>query len=160
MIYSYAYITPLGPLGIAAVNDTVYQISRPEVLPGLRQETKTILAAYRQLTEYLRGWRKSFDLNFDLNGPSFFNDVWRALLKIPYGETVTYLELAAMLGQPEAYRAVGAAANRNPLPIIVPCHRLVGGRNVKPKYVLGLSAKAALLDIEKNFKSKFAAAAG
>lgn len=155
MIYSYAYTTPLGPLGIAAVNDTVYQICRPEILPGSRQETKIILAAYRQITEYLKGWRKSFDLNFNLSGPPFFIDVWRALQKIPYGETVNYLEFAALLGQPDAYHAVGAAANRNPLPIIVPCHRLVGGRNAKSKYVLGLPTKAKLLELEKNFKAKF-----
>ncbi|MBU3739977.1 MAG: methylated-DNA--[protein]-cysteine S-methyltransferase [Rhodoferax sp.] len=105
--------------------------------------------AAAQLTDYLAGRRERFELPLSLAGGSpFQQSVWRALLRIPYGQTRSYGELAADLGQARAARAVGAAVGRNPLGIIVPCHRVVGTRGALTGYAGGLDRKIALLQLE------------
>ena len=102
----------------------------------------------RQLDEYFSGQRKSFDLPISLSGTEFQRRVWAALQEIPYGETRTYQELAHFIGQPTACRAVGLANGKNPIGIIVPCHRVIGSTGSLTGYGGGLDRKQALLDSE------------
>ena len=116
----------------------------PSLLTGeiLRQ-------AEMQLLEYLSGARRQFDLPFDLRGTAFQRMVWEAVAAIPYGETMTYGAIAARLGKPSAARAVGAANGANPLPIFVPCHRVLGADGSLTGYGGGLPIKRALLELEQ-----------
>src|SRR5579875_1082238 len=102
----------------------------------------------QQLREYFAGERKAFGLPLDLRGTSFQKQVWAALLAIPYGETRSYGELARQLGNPAATRAIGAANGRNPLSIVVPCHRVVGSLGKLTGFAGGLEAKSHLLALE------------
>lgn len=106
------------------------------------------MQAIRQLNEYFTGRRKSFDLPLAPEGTEFQKRVWKALSAIPYGETRTYGEIAALAGNPKASRAVGLANNKNPIGIIVPCHRVVGADGKLTGYAGGLKAKEWLLDLE------------
>ena len=111
-----------------------------------------LLETERQLKEYFQGKRKSFSLKLDLMGTKFQNDVWQALLAIPFGETRSYGQLAGQLGNPRATRAVGAANGRNPIPIVVPCHRVIGASGELTGFGGGLKTKAHLLELESNQK--------
>jgi methylated-DNA-[protein]-cysteine S-methyltransferase len=102
----------------------------------------------RQLNEYFEGKRRSFSLALDMKGTRFQNDVWEALLAIPFGETRSYGQLAKQLGNPKATRAVGAANGRNPISIIVPCHRVIGSSGRLTGFTGGLDTKAHLLELE------------
>jgi methylated-DNA-[protein]-cysteine S-methyltransferase len=105
--------------------------------------------ALAQLAEYFAGQRREFDVPLDLRGTSFQQRVWRAVLAVPYGETSTYGQIAAAIGKPAAARAVGAANGANPLPPIVPCHRLIGAGGALHGYGGGLATKARLLALER-----------
>ena len=102
----------------------------------------------RQLDDYFAGRRRVFDLPLAFNGTDFQKQVWQALLAIPFGETRTYGQLAAQLGNPSASRAVGAANGKNPISIIAPCHRVIGGNGKLTGFAGGLEAKAYLLGLE------------
>lgn len=102
---------------------------------------------FTQFSEYFEGTRRDFTLPLCLNGRAFEMRVWKVLLQIPYGETRSYGEIAAACGNPKTARAVGQAVHRNPLPIIVPCHRVVGALNLGG-YAGGLDAKRFLLRLE------------
>jgi len=102
----------------------------------------------RQLKEYFAGRRKSFSLKLDMRGTEFQNNVWEALLAIPFGETRSYGQLAKQLGNPKATRAVGAANGRNPISIVVPCHRVIGSSGKLTGFAGGLNTKAYLLELE------------
>jgi methylated-DNA-[protein]-cysteine S-methyltransferase len=104
--------------------------------------------AARQFNEYFDGRRTSFDLRLDMRGTPFQVRVWKALLEIPFGETCSYGQLAARIGAPKAVRAVGAANGRNQLPIVVPCHRVIGADGSLHGFTGGLHLKQALLDLE------------
>ena len=105
--------------------------------------------AAAQLNEFFSGQRQSFDLPLDLtNGTAFQQAVWQALLAIPFGQTTSYGELARRIGRPKAVRALGAAVGRNPIGIIVPCHRVIGADGSLTGYAGGLDRKTALLRIE------------
>lgn len=104
--------------------------------------------AIRQLTEYFDGKRQSFDLPLDPAGTDFQQEVWQALLEIPYGETRSYGGLAGAIGRPKAVRAVGAANGRNPIPIVIPCHRVIGADGSLTGFGGGLEIKRRLLDLE------------
>ncbi|NTW91343.1 MAG: methylated-DNA--[protein]-cysteine S-methyltransferase [Erysipelotrichaceae bacterium] len=106
----------------------------------------------KQLTEYEKGTRKIFNLPLHLIGTEFQKQVWNALLEIPYGETRSYQEIAIRIGKPKALRAVGGACNRNPIGIIVPCHRVIGKNGSLTGYAGGLSYKELLLNHEKDGK--------
>jgi methylated-DNA-[protein]-cysteine S-methyltransferase len=99
----------------------------------------------RQLGEYFAGTRTHFNLPLEARGSEFERKVWRALKKIPYGKTKSYLDLAKAIGSPKACRAVGAANSRNPLPIVVPCHRVIGANGKLTGFAGGLEKKATLL---------------
>jgi len=106
--------------------------------------------ATRQLEAYFSGKLESFDLKLAPEGTEFQKSVWKALCKIPYGETRTYKDIAASVGKPKAYRSVGLANNRNPIAIIVPCHRVIGSNGKLTGYASGLDVKAFLLKLEEN----------
>jgi len=108
-----------------------------------------LVAARRQLEEYFAGQRRHFDLPLAPRGTAFQREVWQALTAIPYGATTSYGALAASLGRPSASRAVGAANGRNPLGIIVPCHRVIGSAGALTGYAGGLERKQALLALER-----------
>ncbi len=105
-----------------------------------------------QLKEYFAGTRQTFELPLNPGGTGFMKMVWKELQKIPYGETVSYKDIAAALNSPGAARAVGMANNRNPLPILIPCHRVVGKNGALTGYRGGLDMKRALLDLERSVK--------
>ncbi len=105
-------------------------------------------SAEQQLREYFKGERTRFDLPLDLRGTPFQREVWQALLAIPFGERKTYGQIASQLGKPHATRAVGAANGRNPVSIIVPCHRVVGSSGTLTGFAGGMIAKAYLLNLE------------
>lgn len=107
-----------------------------------------LLETQRQLEEYFAGTRKTFTLDLDFMGTDFQKSVWNALLQIPFGETRTYGEIAKQLGNVKATRAVGAANGKNPIPIIAPCHRVIGATGDLTGFGGGLERKARLLDLE------------
>jgi methylated-DNA-[protein]-cysteine S-methyltransferase len=109
----------------------------------------------RQLNEYFSGKRRDFSLDLDMRGTKFQNDVWQALLAIPFGETRSYGQLAKQLGNENATRAVGAANGRNPISIVVPCHRVIGASGKLTGFAGGLDAKAYLLDLEAKDRQLF-----
>ena len=114
-----------------------------------------LLKAERQLGEYFAGKRKEFAIPLDMRGTAFQKNVWEALLAIPFGETRSYGQLAKQLGNPSATRAVGAANGRNPLPIIVPCHRVIGSSGKLTGFGGGLETKAHLLNLEERGNTLF-----
>jgi methylated-DNA-[protein]-cysteine S-methyltransferase len=119
-------------------------------IPGaVLQEDSARLTPYtEQLREYLRGVRREFSIPLDLRGTEFQQQVWRQLARIPYGTTCSYADLAAAIGRPKAVRAVGLANGANPLPIVLPCHRVIGRNGQLTGYGGGLDMKAALLRLE------------
>lgn len=110
---------------------------------------------YQQLIEYFNCKRTEFDLKIKLIGTDFQKKVWKVLSKIPYGKTVSYQDVAVKIKNPKAIRAVGLANKNNPLPIIIPCHRVIGKNGKLTGYASGLELKAKLLDLEKNNLEKF-----
>ena len=122
----------------------------PEPIEGERNDSHPLLGeTVRQLREYFDGTRREFALPLELQGTDFQRRVWEMLLTIPYGETRSYRELAQAIGAPKAVRAVGAANGANPLPIVVPCHRVIGANGKLTGYGGGLPLKKRLLELEK-----------
>ena len=116
------------------------------------EETPLIKRAYSQLVEYFGGKRESFDLPLKTGGTKFQSSCWRKFVEIPYGETRSYKEIAEAVGSPKACRAVGMAANRNPIGIVIPCHRIVGSDGSLVGFGGGLSVKEYLLALEAKDK--------
>jgi methylated-DNA-[protein]-cysteine S-methyltransferase len=114
-----------------------------------QQSDAPFATARKQLAEYFAGERQQFDLPLQLQGTSFQQRVWRELMNIPFGATITYAELARRVGQPTASRAVGAANGRNPISIIVPCHRVIGASGKLTGYAGGVDKKEWLLAWER-----------
>ena len=112
------------------------------------EDDQAFADARQQLAEYFDGSRTRFELGIELEGTPFQVTVWRALLEVPYGETISYGELARRTGRPGAARAVGAANGRNPISLVVPCHRVIGGDGTPTGYGWGTERKAWLLDHE------------
>ncbi len=116
---------------------------------GVRTDTHPIAAeAVRQLQAYFAGNLRQFNLPLDMHGTDFQLRVWRELVRIPYGETRSYSQIAAAIGAPQAVRAVGAANGANPIPIVVPCHRVIGAGGKLVGYGGGLPLKKRLLELE------------
>jgi methylated-DNA-[protein]-cysteine S-methyltransferase len=146
-VFFYEY--PVGPLGIVEEEGAITGVFFGKTSPGYGiAETPGIKKAADQLAEYFAGTRRSFDLPLALKGTDFQIAVWEALLAIPPGETCTYQDIAVQIGRPKAARAVGMANNRNPLVIIVPCHRVIGKDGSLTGYGGGLPVKRYLLDLE------------
>lgn len=139
--------TPIGPLHAAfdeegRLAELGFRESTGGFTPGRLDDLTT------QLTEYFSGKRKSFDFPLAPKGTAFQLAVWNALLEIPYGDTTTYAELARRIGRPSAVRAVGAANGANPIPVIIPCHRVIGSNGTLTGYGGGIERKQWLLALE------------
>jgi len=145
--------SPVGPLTLIADEQALTGLHFAGYGHGLGAgrrdpEAPVLAAAAAQLDEYFAAERRDFDLELDLAGTDFQRAVWDELVRIPYGETVSYGEIARRLGRPERVRAVGAANGRNPVAIVVPCHRVIGADGGLVGYGGGLDRKRRLLAIE------------
>jgi len=164
---SITFISPVGPLFLAASERGLVALEFDTRLPGqqtirpnpraLRAEAGSVqftesvaaLTQYtRELEEYFAGTRREFSFLLDLRGTDFQLACWRALLAIPYGETRTYADIARAVGRPQGFRAVGMANNRNPIAIVVPCHRVIASDGTLCGYGGGLDVKRKLLELE------------
>jgi methylated-DNA-[protein]-cysteine S-methyltransferase len=153
MIHQYSYETKLGSVTFVEEDGTLLAITTHRSFEGIIKETNLIKEAYRQFSEYLEGERKVFDLPFKMQGTEFQKRVWKALCDIPYGETRSYKQIAEAIGNPKAVRAVGMANNKNPLLVVVPCHRVIGANGQLVGYASGLEKKRFLLQLENpNFQ--------
>lgn len=151
------YTCPIGKIGIAEKNGAICHVFfNTEASPDgfTLQKSPLMEKAERQLTEYFSGSRKTFDLPLNLGGTEFQTTVWQALQTIPAGETRSYKDIAVMIGKPGASRAVGMANNRNPVSIIVPCHRVIGQDGSLVGYAGGLAIKQYLLEHEKKWHAE------
>ncbi|SFB76654.1 methylated-DNA-[protein]-cysteine S-methyltransferase [Brevinema andersonii] len=147
------YNTLIGKIGIVENNGMIINLNFHNDLPSLDcdvQETELLWQASVQLNEFLDKKLKNFSLPLYFHGSSFMKDVWFALTEIPYGETRSYKDIAYQIGKKQAYRAVGAANNCNPLPIFLPCHRVIGNDGGLVGYRGGLEIKSFLLEMEKS----------
>jgi methylated-DNA-[protein]-cysteine S-methyltransferase len=159
MLHQISVDSPIGPLRLRATDDALVAVYLPDQeaprlaegpAPSLAQGGHAVLErAKDQLAQYFAGERRSFDLPLEPRGTAFQQEVWRALRAIPFGATRSYAELAAALGRPSASRAVGGANGRNPLSIVVPCHRVVGADGSLTGYAGGLARKEWLLEHER-----------
>jgi methylated-DNA-[protein]-cysteine S-methyltransferase len=148
--------SPVGKLTLVAkeskLSAILWENDRPDrVRLGELQErndSPVLLETERQLNEYFAGERTRFELEFDFNGTAFQKKVWQALLTIPFGETRSYTQIAAQIGNIKAVRAVGAANGKNPISIIAPCHRVIGASGALTGFAGGLKAKEILLMLE------------
>ena len=151
MINYFCYDTEIGTIKISEkegkIIGLVFSDSKKE--NEIERETDSIIKTYMQLKEYLSGKRKSFDIEIEMMGTEFQKKVWKELLNIPYGETRSYKDVATAIGNKKACRAVGNANNKNPIAIIVPCHRVVGSNGCMTGYAGGIDIKEKLLKIEK-----------
>jgi methylated-DNA-[protein]-cysteine S-methyltransferase len=153
---NYSYLeSPIGTLLIAGDADAIHFINFPKggraIKPqaGWTESTRgPVSNALRQLREYFGGKRVEFDLPLAPEGTEFQHNVWRRLQEIPYGATISYGELAKRVGNPKASRAVGAANGQNPIPIVIPCHRVIGANGKLTGFGGGLPTKEALLALE------------
>jgi methylated-DNA-[protein]-cysteine S-methyltransferase len=144
--------TPIGPLTLVAGPAGLRAIHFPGRAPDLDpagRDPERLAPVAVQLREYFAGERTAFDLELDLGGTALQRAVWERLQAIPCGETTTYTRLARDIGRPRAARAVGAAVGRTPVPIVVPCHRVLGADGSLTGYAGGLERKRALLDLER-----------
>jgi methylated-DNA-[protein]-cysteine S-methyltransferase len=145
--------TPIGTLRLVSNGDGLTSIEFPgrhgTIEEGDIQAIDSVLAAAaEQLSEYFAGTRNHFQLPLNPGGTAFQQTVWSALAEIPYGELRSYKDIAETIGKPKAVRAVGAANGRNPLPIVVPCHRVIGSDGSLTGFAGGLPAKTRLLTLE------------
>lgn len=145
----FPYQTPFGHVTIQVEGDAVTRVAFGDCpLAGTRRPTALSNRAANELQEYFAGKRRQFDVPLRLSGTPFQREVWQALRRIPYGQTRSYGEVAASIGHPGASRAVGQANNRNPLPIFVPCHRVIAADGSLAGYAFGPKVKQFLLDLE------------
>jgi methylated-DNA-[protein]-cysteine S-methyltransferase len=147
------YESEIGRIGIVEKDGRITNVYiTNNELPKEMQlcETPLLREAVRQFESYFSGHLKEFTLPIEPSGTAFMKQVWAALCEIPYGMTATYGEIAAKIGKPKASRAVGLANNRNPIPIIIPCHRVIGANGSLTGYAGGLEMKKRLLELEKS----------
>jgi O-6-methylguanine DNA methyltransferase len=176
VLHSTIFSSSVGPLFLAASEKGLVALEFDRRLPGqqtirpnprdLRAESKSVrfeesqhaMRAYvRELEEYFAGQRREFNLALDLRGTEFQLACWRALVAIPYGETRTYADIARAVGRPQGFRAVGMANNRNPVAIVVPCHRVIAADGTLCGYGGGLEIKRKLLELEGALSGTLAA---
>lgn len=151
-LYYYTYNTVIGSLNITADDFYIRYISVGKYKNDshILKETEVINNAFKQINEYFNGSRKKFSLNIKCEGTLFQQKIWRSLCNIPYGHTISYKELAEKVASPKAYRAAGSACGQNPLPVIIPCHRVIHSNGSISGYALGADIKEFLLNLEKN----------
>jgi O-6-methylguanine DNA methyltransferase len=185
-LHSATFTFPIGPLFLAASAKGLIALEFDARLPGQQtirpnprdlraenlgsgslhagtprvrfEESAVLMQPYRQeLEEYFRGQRRQFSFSLDLRGTEFQLACWHALLAIPYGETRSYADIARAVGQPKGFRAVGMANNRNPVAIVVPCHRVIASDGTLCGYGGGLDVKRKLLELEGALSGTWAA---
>jgi methylated-DNA-[protein]-cysteine S-methyltransferase len=152
----YFQQTALGKVGIAEQNGNITALYfAGDIIPqGVDLiETALINAAFLQLNAYLAGELKAFSLPLAPHGTAFMQTVWQALCSVPYGTTASYKDIALAINNPKALRAVGQANNKNPIPVFIPCHRIIGSNGKLVGYGGGLEIKAFLLTLEKRVAS-------
>ena len=148
--------SPIGMLKITAGSESLVAIDFIDDAESVTKPNKITRQTNRELEAYFNGSLKEFSVPLKLEGSEFFNSVWNALLKIPYGETRSYSEIAEIIGNPKAARAVGMANNKNKIPIIIPCHRVIGKSGKLVGYASGTWRKKWLIEFErKNLADKF-----
>lgn len=157
---SYAYLeSPIGPLLVAGDGEALHRVSFPSrngtcaaPAPDWRDDAGPVAEAMRQIAEYLEGVRLDFSLPLKFNGNPLQTSVWNAMRQIPYAQTISYGQIAAGLGDPSVSRAVGAACGANPLPIVIPCHRVIGADGSLTGFGGGLPIKRFLLALEQRVR--------
>lgn len=151
----FFYKTEIGEIGIEENSGFISNVyfGKENIPKDIEiKETDILREASIQLNKYINGELKGFNLPLSPKGTEFMNEVWNGLYEIPYGEVLTYKEMGEKVGRPKAARAVGLACNRNPIPIFIPCHRIVGSSGKLTGYLGGIDIKEKLLNIEKNNK--------
>ena len=150
MRYQLSVSSPIGPLTLVEEDGALVRLCFGDyAAEAARQETPLLQQAAMELNEYFHAGRKAFSIQIRPAGTAFQKRCWDALLQIPYGETRTYAQQAAMIGSPKACRAVGMSNHLNPLPVFIPCHRVVGKGGALTGYAGGLNIKQTLLNIER-----------
>lgn len=175
ILHSTVFISPVGPLFLAASDRGLVALEFDQRLPGQQtirpnprdlraesdklrfQESPAMQTYLIELEEYFAGKRRDFTFPLDLRGTEFQLACWRALLQIPYGETRSYGDIARAVGRPQGFRAVGMANNRNPIAIVVPCHRVIASDGTLCGYGGGLEIKRKLLELEGALSGTLAA---
>ena len=179
ILHSTVFMSPVGPLFLAASAKGLVALEFDARLPGQQtirpnprdlrserqaaqavrfEESESVMRGYvRELEEYFAGGRREFTFALDLRGTDFQLACWRALLAIPYGETRSYADIARAVGRPQGFRAVGMANNRNPVAIVVPCHRVIASNGTLCGYGGGLDVKRKLLELEGALSGTLAA---
>lgn len=150
MKYTYSYETDIGRMLFCEEDGLITEISlNDDAADGENIETSVIKRAHSQIEEYLLGNRKSFDIPISPKGTDFQKSVWQELLKIGYGKTCCYKDIAVNIGNPKACRAVGSANGKNPIIIVIPCHRVIASGGKLGGYSCGIDIKKRLLKLEK-----------
>ena len=146
---TYTFSSPIGIVRLTEERGAITHIALTDRCDASSSPSPLLCEAERQITEYLNGTRQQMDFSIRMEGTPFQLRVWQALKRIPYGSTRSYGELSALLGNPGASRAVGMACNKNPLLLIVPCHRVIGANGKLTGFACGLEVKRYLLLLEK-----------
>ena len=149
MAEKFYYKSPIGILEIELKNDVIQRLKVAESCPEISEAAKYFAEVVKQLDEYFAGKRIDYDLKICIRGTDFQKKVWEELRKIPYGETKSYQEIAQAIGKPNAQRAVGSACNKNPILLIIPCHRVISKSGKLTGFACGLDVKEKLLKLEK-----------
>jgi methylated-DNA-[protein]-cysteine S-methyltransferase len=150
--------TPIGPLTLSAGDRglrAIHFANEQCALPAAERDDEALAEPRRQLAEYFAGMRRTFDLALDPGGTPFQQRVWRTVGTVPYGETTTYRAVAASLGDPHLSRAVGSCNGATPIPIVMPCHRVLGTDGRLTGYRGGLDVKRALLELETDRDNRY-----
>lgn len=153
MTNKFYYKSPIGVLEIELKNDIVLGLKVVKSCDNVSEVTGYFAQVAKQLDEYFAGKRTKFELNISPKGTEFQKKVWAELLKIPYGKTKSYQEIAEAVGKPNAQRAVGSACSKNPILLLIPCHRVIAKSGKLTGFAYGLKKKEALLDLETTIKS-------
>lgn len=146
------YDFQFGKLKMLYENDILYRLCTSDEKEVNNQKCKFTDKVFKEIEEYLNGKRKTFDIKYEFIGTDFQKKVWSVLEEISYGEVYTYLDVAKKINNPKAVRAVGGACNKNPIWLIVPCHRVIGTNGKLIGYEGGIDMKEKLLNIEKRYK--------
>ena len=150
MTNKFYYNSPIGILEIELKNDTIQRLRVVESRSKISERTGYFAEVVKQLDEYFAGKRTKFELNICPKGTEFQKKVWAELLKIPYGKTKSYQEIAEAIGKTNAQRAVGSACNKNPILLIIPCHRVVSKTGKLTGFTCGIDRKEHLMKLESN----------
>ena len=146
---THTFCSPIGIVRLTEEGGAITRIELSDAIDASSAPTPLLREAERQIMAYLGGKRQQLDFPIRMVGTPFQQRVWRALQQIPYGTTRTYGEIATAIGNPRASRAVGMACNKNPLLLIVPCHRVIGANGKLTGFAYGMNAKRWLLELEE-----------